>query len=175
MGLGGFDELAELGDEAVGIVELGPVPGAGELDQAAFGDPRSRGAGVLDRDDRIVGAPDQQGGQPLGQIQAVGGADPLALEIDDRAQRVQERLARVAVGKRRVAARRLGEVRPGLEAKAARNPATAAPAPIAQSRTISGSTSSAPGSAAARSSGWTSLPSPPLETSTSRSVYSGNW
>jgi hypothetical protein len=116
----GFDELAERGSEAVRIVELRPVPGPGDLHQAAFGDPSLRGSRVVDGDDRVIGAPDEERGHPLRQIQAVGCADALALEIDDGAQRVQERLARVAVGERGVAARLLGAVRPRPQPQAAK-------------------------------------------------------
>ena len=42
-------------------------------------------------------------------------------------------------------------------------------------RVSTGSTHSAPGSVAARSTQPTSLPRPPLATSTSRSTRSGNW
>ncbi len=57
-------------------------------------------------------------GMALGQVEAVGRADPLAVQVDDGPQGVEERGSGVAVGEGRVAAGGLGEVRPGLHAEA---------------------------------------------------------
>ena len=54
-------------------------------------------------------------------------------------------------------------------------PASAPPARSSGVENSSGSTSSEPGSDAARSAMLTSRPRPPLSTSTIRSVRSGNW
>ena len=74
-------------------------------------------APVLDRDDRVGAAPDQQRRDPLGEVETVGCADPLALQVDDGPQCVDERSPRLAVGERGVAAGRLGEVGAGLESE----------------------------------------------------------
>ena len=56
-----------------------------------------RPAPVLERDRVVALAPDDHRRHALQQIQAVGGADPLPVHVDHRAQRLQERLARVGV------------------------------------------------------------------------------
>src|SRR5439155_7060648 len=115
--LGGLHEVAQLGDKPIRVVELGPVPGSGKLHQPAAGDPLSGTAPMLDRDDRVGAAPDEERWHALGEVEAIGGAYLLAFEVDDGAQRMDERVPRVAVGERGVAARRLGEIGLGLESE----------------------------------------------------------
>ena len=65
--------------------------------EAAAGELGVGPAGVLDGDDRVVFAPDDQQRQGFGQVEAVEGGDPLALGADDRAQGGEERLAALGV------------------------------------------------------------------------------
>jgi len=131
----------------------------------------SRGAvRVLDGDDPVARAPDDEGGHVGSEVEAVTRIDPLAARARDRAHDPDERRPAVGVGESgdpvdqltRLAAlldthhgqRWLGDLRDTADET---------------------ETSSAPGSAAARMSALTSRPSPPLETSTMRSTYCGNW
>ena len=59
---------------------------------------------------RVALAPDQHEWDVLGQVEAVAGVDALAARLDDRAQGVHERLARLAVIERGVAAGHLLDV-----------------------------------------------------------------
>ena len=85
-------------------------------------------------------------------------ADALAARLDDRAHGVQERLARAGVVERREAAREHLDVAAGREPRAPQQPAAPRPTPSSAARGEHGRTQSAPGSAAARSSRWTSRP-----------------
>ena len=103
-------------------------------------------------------------------------ADPLALGVDDRRAPCATNASRApGVAQRGVAARDLGEVGAGLEPERAAAPRDRVAGADRHSRREQRQHHSAPGSVAARSSGCTSRPSPPLETSTSRSTHSGNW
>ena len=73
--------------------------------------------GVLRRDQRIAPPPDHERRQHARQVEAVGGTDALAARVEHRPHRVQERLARLGVAQRGVAARHLREVGPGPEAR----------------------------------------------------------
>ena len=150
--------------EPLGVVDVGEVGGLRQRGEVAVGDRVVGGAPVLDRDRVVALAPDDERRHPLEQVEAVDGADALAAHVDDRAQRLQEGAPRAGLGER---AQRAGDDLPWRAGRArarrrrAGAPPRRRPAPI-------------PGSARLRSSGLTSGPSPPLETSTSRSVRCGN-
>ena len=136
-----------------------------------------RGVGVFavgDGDDRVAVAPDDQQRQGLGQVEAVEGGDALAVGADDRAQGREEGLAALGVGERGVAAGDLGDVGVGPQPERAEAAADQR-ADLAAEPAVAAMKRSAPGSAAARRTGLTSGPRPPLETSTRRSTISGNW
>ena len=105
--LRGLDEVVQDADEAQRVVEVREVARVGKTSSRLPGDEPVRGAPVVGRDDRVALAPDDQEGDRLGEVEAVGGIHPLAPEIDDRPQRVQERGPRVAVGERGVTAQDL--------------------------------------------------------------------
>ena len=133
------------------------------------------GARVLDRDDRVALAPDQQERDRLGKVEAIAGVDALAHGVDDRPQRVQERRARVAVGERGVTAQDLAR------SVCTRNPITAEQAPHGPAdpehaivdqqweHQLGARQGGRP------QQGVISRPSPPLPTRTKRSQCSGNW
>ena len=66
---------------------------------------------MRDGNDRVAFPPDHHERDRLGEVHAIGRVDPLAANVDDRPQRVQERGARVAVRQRGVTAQDLAEVR----------------------------------------------------------------
>ena len=75
---------AEQPDEAQRVVEAREVPRVGKTSSAAarnepMGRPR-----VLDRDDRIAIAPDDQERDGLRQVEAIARVHPLAPGVDDR-------------------------------------------------------------------------------------------
>ena len=85
-GLGGVDEALDDLDEAVGVVVEREMPGA--LEDLELG-ARHRGVGhvgVADRDDDIVGAPDDLHRNGLRQITSVQHGDALAAPVHHRAQ-----------------------------------------------------------------------------------------
>ena len=134
-------------------------------------------AAVLDRDRAVALAPDDQRRDGPEQVEAVDGADALAVDVDHRAQRLEERLAAAGALERAQRAddrpqvgRALREPRAPRAGRRARSSAAERP----RLRGDAQITVAAPGSAAPRSSGLTSGPSPPLETSASRSTRSGN-
>ena len=61
--------------------------------EAAAGDRAVRRDAVLDRDRAVAFAPGDQRRHVAQEVEAVGGADALAVAVDDRAQRLHERLA----------------------------------------------------------------------------------
>ena len=142
--------------------------------EAGAGDRLRRRFGVGDGDDRVVPPPDDQDRQRLGEVEAVAGGDLLAAGADHRAQGLEEGGAALGVGERGVAAGDLGEVgvgpQPDRPEAATEHRADPLPGPA-----VAAMKRSAPGSAAARRTGLTSGPRPPLETSTRRSTISGNW
>ena len=80
------------------------VPGVGEeLEPAARNEPMGR-ARVLDRDDRVALAPEDQERNGLGEVEAIARIDPLPQGIDDRPQGVDERRPCLAVREGRVTA-----------------------------------------------------------------------
>src|SRR5688572_32789415 len=68
-GLGRLDEVLELADEAQRRVEHRPVAGALELDVGGVPDDLVRVPPVLDRDDRVVAAPEDQRRDLVGEIE----------------------------------------------------------------------------------------------------------
>ena len=85
--LGGVDEVVEQRHEAVRVVVVGEVAGAGEDLEAAAGHGGVGHLGVADRDDAVVVAPDDQRRHGLGQVAAVEHGDDLAPPVDRRAER----------------------------------------------------------------------------------------
>ena len=83
--------------EALGIVVMRHVAGAGEDLEPAAGHRLVRRLAVARRDDRVALAPDDQGRQNGREVQPVVGADALAAGVDHRPHGVQEGLARAAV------------------------------------------------------------------------------
>ena len=155
--------------------QLGHVADALEDLEAAVGQLAVGLFGVGDGDDRVAVAPDDQQRQRLGQVEAVEGGDALALGADDRAQGREEGLAALGIGERGVAAGDLGDVGAGAHAQHPQTAAEQRAGLAADARRWRAMKRSAPGSAAARRTGLTSGPRPPLETSTRRSTISGNW
>src|SRR5215213_3040114 len=102
--LGFGEEAFEGGDEAAGALELGDVAGVLEDLQAAAGKLGVGLAGVLDGDDRVVLAPDDEEGQGFGEVELVEGRDALALHSNDGAEGGDEGLAACGVSQGRVAA-----------------------------------------------------------------------
>ena len=76
----------------VGVVRH--VTGVREDLEAAPGHRVVRCRAVTRRDDRVLLTPDDQRRQQARELEAVVGADALAARLDDRADRVQERLSR---------------------------------------------------------------------------------
>ena len=163
-------------DEAQRIVEVREMARVGkDLEPAARHEPMGR-ARVLDRDDRVALAPDEQERDRLGEVEAIARVHPLTQRIDDRPQRVQERRARLAVRERRVTAQDLAQVgvhaQPDAAEQASHRPAGAEEPLVDQQREHElGARAGWPRAEA----GVISRPSPPLSTSTSRSQCSGNW
>ena len=73
------------------------------------------GAGVLDGDDRVGRAPDDQRGHRRCQIEAVERAHPLPAGIEHRTHRVDERRARLGIVERGIPTGELVEVGPELQ------------------------------------------------------------
>ena len=69
---------------------MGKVGRTGNRRERAPGNRRMGEAAVLDRDRVVALAPDDQGGHRLEQVEAVGRADALPVNVDHRAQRLQE-------------------------------------------------------------------------------------
>ena len=92
------------------------VSGACEDLEPASRDGRMGRATLLDRDDAVVVAPDDQRRNFGREVEPVGRAHALAGDIDDRSQRVQERGAGFGVAQRPVAVPRLREVRAAVNA-----------------------------------------------------------
>ena len=80
-----------------------------DLEPAARHQPMGR-VRVLDRDDRVALAPDDQERDRLGEVEPIARVHALTHGIDDRPERVQERRARLAVRERRVTAQDLAQV-----------------------------------------------------------------
>ncbi len=74
---------------------------------------------MFDGDEWIAATPENQRGDHLSQVEPVGGVHPLPGEVDDRAQGVQERAARLGVAQRRIAAGHLGQVVAELQSQTA--------------------------------------------------------
>src|SRR4051794_8136618 len=118
-GLGLGEGALEGGDEVAGALEHRDVAGVLEDLEAAVGEGRLGFAAVLDRDDRVVFAPNDEEWQGFGEVEAVEGGNPLALHVDYRAEGGEEGLAALGIGKGRVAAGDLGEVGVGAQADGA--------------------------------------------------------
>ena len=172
--LGLLEESLEHRDEAPRRIELRQVADPVEDLQAAAGDGLVGVLAVVDGDDWVTRTPDDEDRHALGEVEPVAGVDALTACADDRVQRGEEGGAAPGVGERRVAASDLGDARAGRSLAAARPRASAAPAKR-PAVAVAAMNTPAPGSAAARRTGLTSGPRPPLETSTRRSVISGNW
>jgi hypothetical protein len=56
-----------------------------------------RGERAFDRDDRVALAPHEQERDRLSEVEAISRIHPLAPEVDDRSEGVEERSARLAV------------------------------------------------------------------------------
>src|SRR5688572_3444554 len=91
--LGGLEEVAQHGDEAFGVLQVGKVRGTGEELEPAARNRLVRVAPMRDRDRVVAPSPDDQGGDWAEEVEAVAGADPLAMGVDHRAERLQEGLA----------------------------------------------------------------------------------
>ena len=96
-----------------GASSCGRWPTAFEDLEAAAGNCLVRVLAVVDGDDRIARAPDDEDGHALGEVEPVAGVDALAAGADDRAQRREEGRPTVGVGERRVAACDLCDVGAG--------------------------------------------------------------
>ena len=71
---------------------------------------------VLDGNDSISRAPNDEDWHALGQVETVGGMDALTSGADHSAQRGQEGSTTVAVNKRSVPTHDLRDVRVGMQA-----------------------------------------------------------
>lgn len=74
---------------------------------------------MLDGDEWIPAAPEDQRGDHLREVEPVGRVDALPVEVDDRAHGVQERPPRLGVAQGGVAAGHLGQVMAELQSQAA--------------------------------------------------------
>ena len=126
----------------------------------------------LDGDHLVAVAPDDHRGHLVGEVEAVAGADPLAGDVDDGADRVDEGPLGPHVGEAGPRAPHLAEERVGPQPEAAERRGRPRRATSCSSwRRTTGSTNSVPGTVRTRRSGLTSLPRPPLPTSTRRSRH----
>ena len=115
-------------------------------------------------------------GHLLGEVEAVSSGNTLAIGANHGAQRRQESLAAVGFGKGWASPRATSVMSvPGLTPTAERLRPMAAADLSPPGLAVAPMKRSAPGRAAARRTGLTSGPRPPLETSTRRSTISGNW
>ena len=87
------EELGEDRREPLGVFEVGEVGGGGEAPKAAAGGGAVGGQAVGEGDRVVALSPHEQGGHAGEQVQAVLGGDPLAVDVDDRAEGVKEGLA----------------------------------------------------------------------------------
>ena len=129
--------------------------------------------GMVRRHESVPPAPDDEDGHRLGEVETVDGAHRLTAHPDDRAHRRKESGAPDAVGQKPVSVGDLDQI--GAERPAGPLKRRSQEARARIGGAVAAMKGPAPGSVAARSSGLTSGPSPPLETSTSRSRISGNW
>ena len=83
--------------QPIRVFQVGEVGGAGQRLEAAVGDRLLGLAAVRERDGAVALAPDDQRRHLLQQVEAVSGADLLALDVDHRAQRLQEGAARAGL------------------------------------------------------------------------------
>ena len=83
-GLGFREEVLEGRSEAQRVVEVGEVPRLVEQLQPATRHALVGGLSVLHRDDPVALTPHDQRRHLRGQIEAVGGVDPLAGRVDHR-------------------------------------------------------------------------------------------
>ena len=127
--LGLPQELFEGDDEAAGRLELRHVADPLEDLEPAAGNRLMRVLAVADGDDRVIGAPDDQDGDRLGQVEAVGGVDALAAGADHGADGGEESGAAVGVVERGVVPRDLGNVGVGAQADRGQSLPTADPPP----------------------------------------------
>jgi hypothetical protein len=102
-GRGRLDEIADHGDEASRVLAVREVAAAGKDLQAAAGNRGVGRAAVMMRDEGIAVAPDDHGRHVRGEIEAVAGVDGLTIEIDDGAERAEERPTIGCVDERGVA------------------------------------------------------------------------
>jgi hypothetical protein len=97
--LGAVVEVDQRAREPLRIVVVRHVAGAREAREAAPRHRLVRRLPVGDRDDRVALAPDDQRGDLRGERQPRVRAHSLTAGLDDRADRVEERLARARVVK----------------------------------------------------------------------------
>ena len=135
-----------------GSSTCGKWPASSKTSSRLRGHQLVRRQAVLDRDDRVALAPDEQERDVLGEVEAVAGVHPLAARVHDRAQRVHER-RRAPRGP--PARRGRGPARPCRCRRGARAARGSGPrrGPASSRRVLasSGSTISESGSVAARS------------------------
>ena len=129
-------EAFEDGDEAAGALLLGDVAGVLEDLEVAAGEGGVGLAAVVDGDDRVVLAPDDEDREGVGEVELVEGGDALALHADDRAQGGDEGLAALGIGEGRVAAGDFGDVGVGTEADEAEAAADDGADPAARRRRL---------------------------------------
>jgi hypothetical protein len=96
-GFGIRHEAAEHLGESLGSFYLREVTRALKDLQAATGYRFVRALGVLNGDDRIARAPDDEDWEPVGQVETVASLDALTVGAHHTAQRRQKRLTTVAV------------------------------------------------------------------------------
>ena len=122
-GLGRVDEADDGLDELARPVELGKMAGARDLEVVTPGHFCVRPPPMLDRNDVVALAPDDQGRQFCRQVEAVPCAHPLSSRFDHRSQRLDERLSGFNVPERPIAAGEFAEVRARLQPETAQKSA----------------------------------------------------
>src|SRR5215213_7069785 len=111
------------GGEALRLLHVREVPGVREQLEPAARHRGVRTVRMVDRDDRIALAPDQQRRQARGEVEPVVPVDALAAGVDDRTQALYERRTRLPVRQREEALEHLADVAAGLESDARAGPA----------------------------------------------------
>lgn len=102
-GLGRLNEVDERLEKALGRLAVRKMSRVVEYLEAASGNGLVGRVGVVDRNERVPPAPDEERRDQGGEIQAIDGADCLPTRIDDRAERPEEGPAGVGGGERGVA------------------------------------------------------------------------
>ena len=98
------DEVVDQVDNLAGPFDVRKMADAGEHLEPASWTGFVQGVAVLDGDDPVLVAPDDQHRQVGRQVQPIERTHRLSAVVDHRAQRPQERLARLRIGQRRVRA-----------------------------------------------------------------------